>query len=309
MHPHDVGNTLSIVRGTRLTKLDVMPTSEDLPALLSAILDCPNLRTLGVATLGASDVFGNAASLPDLSHPTLRRLEISNIPGSEGAYDFIQHFRSSIEELEVEFSHSAGENAVLLDPSRLHLPRLRQLEVSGDLLLTAPLMRHISPRTLPALKICTWSPSSSSMQETSSAFSAPAVDIIRHLRDHQVGRAVPLQLVIDRANRKDRAALESSLAALGIPIGAEQGGGLVVGFKPLPPSVSSPWDLPDLILTPKLCRTDDSKVDDLGKIVRGSLDRIRNLADQAVAVGDRVQVSRIAQALQEGEWLCIERQC
>jgi hypothetical protein len=34
---------------------------------------------------------------------------------------------------------------------------------------------------------------------------------------------------------------------------------------------SDPGDLPDLILTPKLCRTDDSKVDDLGKIVRAMM--------------------------------------
>lgn len=69
---------------------------------------------------------------------------------------------------------------------------------------------------------------------------------------------------------------------------------------------------PDLILTPKLCRTDgSSKVDLLnGEIVSASLDRIRDLKDQAVAVGDdRVQISRIAQALQEGEWLCVERRC
>ena len=70
-----------------------------------------------------------------------------------------------------------------------------------------------------------------------------------------------------------------------------------------------PPDPPALILTPKLCRTDDSKVDKLGNDISASLDRIRDLKDQAVAVGDRVQISRIAEALQEGEWLCVERQC
>jgi hypothetical protein len=311
LYAHDVGNTLSVVRGSGLTRLDVMPESGDLPAVLSAIVDCPSLRTLSIMTLGASGVFGTAASLPDLSHPTLRRLEVDNVPESQGLYDFIQHFAPSIEELKVELSRIPSESPVLQDPSRLNLPRLRQLEVSGCLALTAPLIRHISPQSLPALQICTWDISESIARETSSAFVARVADIIRHLRNQQVGRAVPLRLKIRVKDGEDRAALSASFDALGIAIGVEQGGGsgLVVGFKPLPPLKSDPGDLPDLILTPKLCRTDDSKVDDLGKIVRGSLDRIRNLADQAVAVGDRFQISRIAHALHEGEWLCVEREC
>jgi hypothetical protein len=305
----DLRNTLSIVRGTNLRTLNVTPTREDLPALFSAILACPNLRTLNITTPPSErSMFKNSRSLPNLFHPTLRRLDISDLSGGKGLYDFIGHFASSLEELEVYLYTEPRVNAVPPDPGRINLPRLQRLKITGGLATTAPLVQHISPHTFPALQTCTWGISRLIGQEVQSAFAAQVADIIGHQRDQQAGRAVPLRLTINVPF--DQAVVGSSLEALGIGIGIEQGGsGLGVGFAHPEPIDLGPIDLPDLILTPKLCRADDSEVSELGKVVRGSLDRIRNLADQAIAVGDRFQISRIAHALQEGEWLCVEREC
>lgn len=305
----DLRNTLSIVRGTNLRTLNVTPTREDLPALFSAILACPNLRTLNITTPPSErSMFKNSRSLPNLFHPTLRRLDISDLSGGKGLYDFIGHFASSLEELEVYLYTEPRVNAVPPDPGRINLPRLQRLKITGGLATTAPLVQHISPHTFPALQTCTWGISRLIGQEVQSAFAAQVADIIGHQRDQQAGRAVPLRLTINVPF--DQVAVGSSLEALGIGIGIEQGGsGLGVGFAHPEPIDLGPIDLPDLILTPKLCRADDSEVSELGKVVRGSLDRIRNLADQAIAVGDRFQISRIAHALQEGEWLCVEREC
>lgn len=221
--------------------------------------------------------------------------------------DFVEHFAPSLEELEIYLGNA---RVIPPDPGRINLPRLRRVKITGNLATTAPLARHISPLTVPALQTCTWELHRLMVHEKRLPFAAQTADIIGHLRDQQVGRAAPLGLTVDLSCDDDRAALVSSLEAVGIGIGSEQGGSsLVVGFAPPPPTDYDPSDLPDLILTPKLCRTDDSKVGELGKVVRGALDRIRNLADQAVAVGDRFQISRIAHALQEGEWLCVEKEC
>ena len=308
----DLRNTLSIVRSTSLRTLNVTPTREDLPALFSAILVCPNLRTLNITTPPSKrSMFKNSRSLPDLFHPSLRRLDISDLSGGKGLYDFIGHFASSLEELEIYLSTDSRGNAVPPDPGRINLPRLQRLKVTGNLATTAPLVRHISPLTFPVLQTCTWELNRPFGEETRLPFAAQTADTIGHLREHQVGRAEPLRLALDLPFGADQATLAVSLEALGIGIGVEQGGGggLVVGFAPPEPNEYDPSELPDLILTPKLFRTDDSKVSELGKVVRGSLDRIRNLADQAIAVGDRFQISRIAHALQEGEWLCVERDC
>ena len=306
-------NTLSIVRGTSLRTLKVRPTRNDLPALCSAIFACPNLHTLNVATLSSKhSVFKNAASLPNLFHPTLRRIEIHEASGGKGLFDFIEHFAPSLEELEVYLGTGTRGNAVPPVPGRINLPRLRRLDVAGSLATTAPLVRHISPLTFPVLQTCTWELNRRIGEESRLPFAAQTADTIGHLREQQVGRAVPLRLALDLPFGADHATLAVSLEALGIGIGVEQGGGgggLVVGFAPPEPNEYDSSELPDLILTPKLCRTDDSKASELGKVVRGSLDRIRNLADQAIAVGDRFQISRIAHALQEGEWLCVEREC
>lgn len=150
---------------------------------------------------------------------------------------------------------------------------------------------------------------------------AQVIDSIGHLRDQQVGRAVPVKAAIDFNVEYNRTVLQPGLEALGITeIGVKQGagggsgGGIVVGLAAQSPmTITRPVDPPGLILTPRLYRNEESpnkdKVEDLGNIISGSLDRIRNLKDAAVAVGDRFQISRIAEALQEGEWLCVERRC
>lgn len=150
----DLRNTLSIVRGTNMRTLKVMPAREDLPALFAAILACPNLHTLDVSTLsGERSVFKNAASLPNLFHPTLRRLDISELSGGKGLCDFVEHFAPSLEELEIYLGHF---RVIPPDPGRINLPRLQRLKITGNLATTKPLVRHISPLTFPVLQTCTW---------------------------------------------------------------------------------------------------------------------------------------------------------
>ena len=262
-------------------------------------------------TFGSKDpVFGNAASLPYQPNPTLRRLEISDQSAGGELHDFVCRFFPNLEELEIYIRSNTLKITGPPDLRHSALPRLRQLKVSGDWTLSAPLVRHILPATFPALRTCTWVLPYHFQPDLQAAFVAEVVDTIRYLRDQQADRAVPLKFKIDFAVAHDREKLQPMLDALDIPkIGVERGGGVVVGFEPASPTDNGFSDPPDQVLTPELCRVDKDKVEDLGKIITASLDRIRDLKDAAVAVGDRFQISRIAQALQEGEWLCVERRC
>jgi hypothetical protein len=306
-------NAIPLVRGAGMTKLEMVLSSGDLPILLSTIIDCPNLRTLHI-TGGYDDrhTFKDAASLPSLSHPTLRRLEIFDQSGGKGLYDFIQLFSSTLEELNIYWGVARREEVTPPEPPRFRLPRLQHLEVRGALRETAPLVHAISPAAFPALQSCTWLLYRDLLPRTGKAFPAQVVAAIRRVRAQQIPRAAPLKFTVDWAaspEAEEVATLQTALEEAGIPIGVGQGGAVVEFAKPDSEFDYGPPDPPALILTPKLCRTNDSKVADLGEDISASLDRIRDLKDQAVAVGDRVQISRIAEALQEGEWLCVERQC
>ena len=302
----DLSDTILILRGQRLTRLEVTPTSEDLPTLLSTILDCPNLCTLKITT-SHKRIFSDATTLPYLSHPTLRRLEISDRYGGKGFYDFVYRFRT-LEELEVSWANDTREIPELPDPCSFQLPRLRQLEVRGTLRVTTPLVQNVSPSIFPALKTCTWVLNNSFWFVGRKDYAA-AADAIGSVRDQHVDRAEPLELAIDLALGGDPAMYHPALKNLGIEVGLAQSG-IVVSFeRPRSAIEPRPSDPPSLILKPKLCRTDYSAVDHLGDDISDSLDRIRDLKDQAVAVEDRFQISRIAQALQEAEWLCVERRC
>ena len=108
-------DTIPFVRGAGLTKLEMAVSSGDLPTLLSTIVDCPNLHTLHIA--GRRDdnhTFRHAAYLPSLSHPTLRRLEISDTSGGEGVYDFVQRIA-----LTLKSSRSSGVSGRLSRQSLL----------------------------------------------------------------------------------------------------------------------------------------------------------------------------------------------
>ena len=171
-------------------------------------------------------------------------------------------------------------------------------------------MYAILPAAFPALQSCTWSLDRALLPSERKAFPAEAVTAITHVRAQQVVRAAPLQFTLEWTASSEPEAVATLRTALGeadIPIGVGQGGVVVEFAKPDLEFNYGPPDPPALILTPKLCLTDDSKVADLGEDISASLERIRDLKDQAVVVGDRVQISRIAQALQEGEWLCVER--
>ena len=279
---------------------------------LHDVADCPNLRTLKITTFGTRNhVFKNAASLPYPPHPTLRRLEILDQSGGAGLNDFIHRFFPNLEELKISLHcRDAHKTASLPDLGRFNLPQLQQLEIRGSSIFSVPLVRHILPATFPALQTCTWFLPYHFHPDLQAAFVAEVVDTLRHLRDQQADRAVPLKFKIDFAVAHDREKLQPMLEALGITkIGVERGGGVVVGFEPASPIDNGFPDPPDQILIPELCYTDEDKVEDLGNIISASLDRIRDLKDAAVAVGDRFQISRIAQALQEREWLCVERRC
>ncbi|KWU40971.1 hypothetical protein RHOSPDRAFT_27943 [Rhodotorula sp. JG-1b] len=292
-------DTIPFVRGAGLTKLEMAVSSGDLPTLLSTIVDCPNLHTLHIA--GRRDdnhTFRHAAYLPSLSHPTLRRLEISDASGGEGVYDFVQ---------QLKIFWGLGE-AKPPEPPFFRLPRLQQLEVLGWWKATAPLVYAILPAAFPALQSCTWSLDRALLPSERKAFPAEAVTAITHVRAQQVVRAAPLQFTLEWTASSEPEAVATLRTALGeadIPIGVGQGGVVVEFAKPDLEFNYGPPDPPALILTPKLCLTDDSKVADLGEDISASLERIRDLKDQAVVVGDRVQISRIAQALQEGEWLSL----
>ncbi|TKA54114.1 hypothetical protein B0A53_03491 [Rhodotorula sp. CCFEE 5036] len=300
----DLSDTILILRGQRLTRLEVTPTSEDLPTLLSTILDCPNLCTLKITT-SHKRIFSDATTLPYLSHPTLRRLEISDRYGGKGFYDFVYRFRT-LEELEVSWANDTREIPELPDPCSFQLPRLRQLEVRGTLRVTTPLVQNVSPSIFPALKTCTWVLNNSFWFVGRKDYAA-AADAIGSVRDQHVDRAEPLELAIDLALGGDPAMYHPALKNLGIEVGLAQSG-IVVSFeRPRSAIEPRPSDPPSLILKPKLCRTDYSAVDHLGDDISDSLDRIRDLKDQAVAVEDRFQISRIAQALQEAEWLYLPR--
>lgn len=177
--------TIPLVRGAGLTKLEMTLSRRDLPILLANIVDCPNLHTLHiVGRPGNGSAFSDAASLPSLSHPTLRRLEISDLSGVKGMYNFIQRFASGLEELNISWGVVAPKEAPLPEPPRFHLPRLQQFEVRGTSRETAPLVQAISPATFPTLRSCTWllhrdwSPSAT--------FPAEVVAAIGHVRAQQL---------------------------------------------------------------------------------------------------------------------------
>lgn len=191
-------DTIPFVRGAGMTKLEMNLVSGDLPVLLSTVVDCPNLRTLHVT--GRYDdrhTFKDAVSLPSLSHPTLRRLEISDPSGGKGLYDFVQLFASTLEELNIYWGIPERKEAAPPEPPRFRLPRLRQLEVRGELKATAPLVHAISPAAFPALQSCTWLLYRVVASSSRKAFPAAAVAAIGHVRTQQADRAAPLKFTLE----------------------------------------------------------------------------------------------------------------
>jgi hypothetical protein len=302
-------------RAPSVTTLELEATSEDLPFVPRLICNFLSLQTLKISTDAEDDnTFRDAAALSYFGHSSLRRLEICDSTGGQGLCEFVQNLATNLQELDISWGPSTPGEIEPSDIGRLggfHLPGLRKLEVRGDSKVSALLIRHISPLSFPGLQECAWHITSLDYR---AVFPLELViAAISHLRKQHLEYAVLLKLDVILDFRTQTKILRAALEELGIPIDVEQGGVLIgvqekrwtgCGLRSLEPA--------DLILTPKGYRLEENwggEIEQLGHTVSASLDRIRDLKDQAVAVGDRVQVSRIAQALQEGEWLCVERQC
>mgnify|MGYP002718616740 FL=1 len=302
--------------GSSLTTLELdLSGEEDLRCVHRLVDGCYLLRTLKITT-GADDnnTFRNARGLMHLEHSTLRRLEICDQSGGEGLYDFVESLTTKLEELKISWGVDNPEEDQPSDPGYrgFRLPRLRKLDILGELEMSAPLVRHISPSSFPALQDCTWRLYQTDYLEWRHTFSAPVAAAISQMRDQNLHkRAGPLNFTIRLDGPYYTEILQPALEEVGVHPDTKRGG-VVIGPDSGPPFSFHPVNPSPVILVPQMYRKDnddDSTVEEIGDAISVSLDRIRDLKDQAVAVGDRVQASRIAQALQEGEWLCVERQC
>ncbi|GAA5991906.1 hypothetical protein JCM10908_002265 [Rhodotorula pacifica] len=308
--PYDAGGaTISLCCGMNMTKLEMMTTGADLPLVCAALPECRSLRTLRLMShMDDPHPFRNAASLPAVHLPMLRYLDLHSFTGSAGLHQFIQLFSSSLEELRLTLNGSNKAGDYPPDPSCLNLPRLERMTLTGSPDFNAPLVRHLSHTAFPALRTCTWVLEVYALRSGSWSDFYPkhVLNTVLDLHKGQGGRSTPLDFLVSVGHSIDPVHLCAELERHGVAVEAQQGG-VVIRLKPVP-SGQDPYPEPAAVfLKPKDLRSGDTNLDNVGAHIEAALERIRSLKEQALVVGDRVQMSRIAEALQATEWLWLER--
>lgn len=92
--------------GGNLTMLELELAGDDLRFVHRLINGCYSLRTLKITADDDNNTFRNAGGLSHLGHPTLRRLEICDLSGGQGLYEFVKSLTTELEKVEISWGTS-----------------------------------------------------------------------------------------------------------------------------------------------------------------------------------------------------------
>ncbi|GAA5991908.1 hypothetical protein JCM10908_002266 [Rhodotorula pacifica] len=294
--------------GTAITTLNVRLGSGDLAPLCAALDRLPNLRTLKIASDSSDNIYEQAAQITPFVSPAVRQLDIHWFPrDSAGVFSFLRFFSSTAEHLRLTPQSMRRSDQTLPIPADFTMPHVQVLDLDGrQPAFGASITRQITPITWPSLREVRWR-LPSRFDSAGPAEIALLTEALRVTCEQQTARTGSFRYVVSAAKGYDAGLLQDSFIKEGVYEAARKGG-VDLQIEGSDSTALQKLVPPKIILQPLVARDGDGDPDALADDVVASLERIRALTEQARAVGDRVQLARLGQALQGGEWLWVERQ-
>ncbi|GAA5991912.1 hypothetical protein JCM10908_002268 [Rhodotorula pacifica] len=323
LESHAYTSTLPLCGGPHLKRLTVdLHSSGMLPTLLATLADCPVLTNLTVYSLDTLSSSGRGLSEVELGNRnrcTVKNLMLTLGPDDPAIGDLTAFLSLSLETLKISilYSENAGSRPYV---NTAVFPQLRSLSIEGHGshgLPYTPMLEYDMFPMLEAFSMKGWVTDASVEDDARlcddirrnlgklATFDDRTFDLCLGMRSaaYHSSESVALEARAARFNA------EFERMATDFPPNVRF---RIDSSRPRDPSAvpSVPEDLyfaPNRMLRKKFSSSFKLSLGKARKTVHSTLDNVRRMADQAEINGDRVQMARIAQALQACEWLRFEQ--
>ncbi|GAA5991910.1 hypothetical protein JCM10908_002267 [Rhodotorula pacifica] len=290
--------TLPLCGGSCITRLDLdVGPSGSLATLFSAVEACTALSHLSMTILGSVRIMDiGLGRSPVYRTRSLKHLDIRVVTSPASLHQVLSFFSPSLQDLMIALPYWYGP-ATADFATELHFPQLRSLTIEGSACVSRVFLQTATRQLLPVLEELFWDAriGPDLAAEDDSALVAIAAATI--------------------------AALTRGSPSMRFPRLAQVRLGLEQAAPAFPSSTRCrfDWQLPhkrprSLSLVHKTFTRPNKEIrngtlalDEAGAAIEDSLDAVRRMTRQAVVTGDRTQVARIAEAMQNCEWLRFEQ--